>query len=376
MKMLFIANARIPTEKAHGYQIVKTLESLMIQGEEVLLLLPERKNSISQSISEYYHLKKTPQVVFLKNRFGFLEKNWKTLYFILQRIAFGPRAFFFALFFQADVIFSREITLCFFLSLFKKNVVFEDHEPKQKWRGLYRFFVRHLRKKIVVAHSLVDLYNEYQIRPESYKEVPNGVEKEVFDAVSPNREIWKKYFHFSPEEKVILYIGHFYPWKGVYTLVESAAFLSQGKVVCIGGLPGDREKLQSFAREKKINNVFFHEFVPHDEVIPFLKSADIVVLPNTATEERSQKYTTPIKLFEYMASKVPIVASQIQSFTPYLTDKKNCLLFTPDDPHDLSKKLEYILSHEEEAKNLATSAYTSVDAYTWEKRAKNIISFI
>src|SRR3989338_4206680 len=58
MKLLYIANARIPTEKAHGVHIVKMCEALAVAGAEVILILPKRKNAIKQDIFSYYEVKR------------------------------------------------------------------------------------------------------------------------------------------------------------------------------------------------------------------------------------------------------------------------------------------------------------------------------
>ena len=53
MKILYIANARMPTEKAHGFQIIKTIEAFQLAGETVELLLPRRRNYIKENIYNY-----------------------------------------------------------------------------------------------------------------------------------------------------------------------------------------------------------------------------------------------------------------------------------------------------------------------------------
>ena len=52
MKILYIANARIPTEKAHGIQIIKTCEAFVEFGHKVELVLPWRFNRIKENIFE------------------------------------------------------------------------------------------------------------------------------------------------------------------------------------------------------------------------------------------------------------------------------------------------------------------------------------
>ena len=66
MKIVYIANARLPTEKAHGYQIVKMCEAFSRVGAEVQLLHPFRYQSDPQlkvqDISEYYDV--DPNITF------------------------------------------------------------------------------------------------------------------------------------------------------------------------------------------------------------------------------------------------------------------------------------------------------------------------
>ena len=51
--LLYVTNARIPTEKAHGFQIIKTIEALQEQGTKVQLVVPYRSNPIEQSAAEF-----------------------------------------------------------------------------------------------------------------------------------------------------------------------------------------------------------------------------------------------------------------------------------------------------------------------------------
>ncbi len=48
MKLVYIANVRIPTEKAHGYQICKMCEEFSSQGIKVELWVPTRENNIKE----------------------------------------------------------------------------------------------------------------------------------------------------------------------------------------------------------------------------------------------------------------------------------------------------------------------------------------
>jgi len=375
MKILYIANSRIPTEKAHGLQIMKMSEAFLLQGHKVSLLIPRRENSIKDSPQVYYSLKKVPDIVYVPNVVGFLEKYFHHTYFFIQRFIFGITACLYALKSDADIIFSREISVCFLLSIVGKKVVFEDHEPKKRLRFMYTFFIQKIWKKIIVPHALADLYAAHGVRKDTYIIAPNGVDLDQFKNILPNRNVWKE-LGIDPDQKIVLYIGHFYAWKGVYTLLDAFDRVTNAVLVLIGRTVPDREKIEAYINEKNISQTHVYPHMVHDKVIAFLKSADVLVLPNTGKEERSLMYTTPLKLFEYMASLVPIVASDIPSFNPYIKDNKSALLYKSDDSFDLSRRLNEIIVDEIKAKKIAADAYLRVEEYTWEKRARNILNFI
>src|SRR3990167_7860215 len=125
MKILYIANLRLPTEKAHGFQIVKMAEAFQNASAEVVFYLPSRRNQIQKTVTEFYGFIFTPKIYYARNYFGFLENSFHHSYFMLQRFFFAWQAFFYALRSDADFIFTREITLSYFLSVFGKKVIFE-----------------------------------------------------------------------------------------------------------------------------------------------------------------------------------------------------------------------------------------------------------
>ncbi len=375
MRVLYVSNSRMPTEKAHGLQIAKTIESFFKCGAKVVLLIPNRKNHIKESIKEFYDLSVDIEIKRSPDIFSFLQNMSEKIYFPIQRLSFGIYAFLFCLFFKTDVVYSRDITLSFFLSIFGKKVVYEDHEPKRSFKRIYQFFVKKIPIKVVVASNLVNLYESLGVKKSTYIFAPNGVDIEEFSKISRDKKIWNKKLGLNSEDKIVLYVGHFYRWKGVYTLIDAAKNINS-KVVLIGGTDVDNKDIIKYIENSGLKNVFVLPFVKHKEIIKFIKSADVLVLPNTGKEERSQKYTTPVKLFEYMASGVPIVASNVKSFDCYLKDKINAFLFKADNPDDLASGVNCILKDKNIALKIALKASSESIEYDWSKRARKIIQFI
>jgi glycosyltransferase involved in cell wall biosynthesis len=82
-----------------------------------------------------------------------------------------------------------------------------------------------------------------------------------------------------------------------------------------------------------------------------------------------------MKLFEYMASRVPIVASKIPSINEIVTEK-NVFFAEADNPVSFAKIIQEVLVNESEARQRSEQAYLFVLMHTWSKRAQRIISFI
>ena len=102
-----------------------------------------------------------------------------------------------------------------------------------------------------------------------------------------------------------------------------------------------------------------------------MRAADVLVLPNTALEDASKYETSPVKLFEYLSSGVPVVASDLPSIRDIVTDKEVCF-FTPDDPKDLAGKIQSIWTEETVAESRAIAGKAYAKSCSWEARSLHI----
>jgi glycosyltransferase involved in cell wall biosynthesis len=105
-----------------------------------------------------------------------------------------------------------------------------------------------------------------------------------------------------------------------------------------------------------------------------LSAADALVLPNSAEKTISAEYTSPLKLFEYMAAGKPIVASDLQSVREVL-DEGNACLVPPDNPKALAKGIHSVLDNPDYATRLGERAKADGVQYSWVCRAEAITSF-
>jgi glycosyltransferase involved in cell wall biosynthesis len=381
MKLIYIVNARIPTEKAHGIQIMQMCAAFSSHNVEVELILPKRFNPIKEDPFEYYgiernfKIKKLPCLDLI-----ILDKYIGHLGLWIEAISFSISAFFYLLFTSnlkhqtSNLIYTRDK---FFLPLvlFKKNLIFEAHAFPNNY-FLYSPFLKKLKGIIVITQKLKDLFVKKGIAENKILVAPDAVDLEKFDIKETQVECRKK-LNLPLDKKIVLYTGHLYGWKGATVLLKAARNfqfpISNFQFIFVGGTEKDIKDFRQKAQN--LNNVMIVGHRPHSEIPYWLKAADVLVLPNSGKEEISKHWTSPIKMFEYMASKRPIVASDLPSIREILNEG-NAILVKPDDPEDLARGIKMALENKNLAEKISARAYQEVQNYTWENRAKKILNLI
>jgi len=178
----------------------------------------------------------------------------------------------------------------------------------------------------------------------------------------------------SHTEFTIGYAGHLYPWKGVDLVIEAVAALKDTRGLIIGGHEKEPDLARVTAFADQLNcasRITFTGLIPPGEVAARLRAADVVTLPNPASAISSE-FTSPLKLFEYMASGRPIVASNLPSLREVLRHEGNALLVEPGNPQALTAGVLRIKEDPALGRRLAAQATEDVQAFTWARRAERL----
>ncbi|TSC93687.1 MAG: group 1 glycosyl transferase [Candidatus Berkelbacteria bacterium Licking1014_85] len=368
MKFFYIANVRLPTEKAHGLQIMKMCESFARQGAEVELVVPWRFNPIKEDPFDYYGIErnfKIRKIIALDSvKFG-------KIGFLIQSFSFAKSIFFYMFFKNPDIIYSRDALPLFFLSFFKKNLFWEAHA------GGFNFIVERVIKKcrgvIAISQGLKDFYISRGAIADKILVAPDGVDLQQFNVPYSMFQAREK-LNLPQGKKIILYTGSFYlyDWKGIDVMLKAAEIFSNDFLFLLVG--GNNKEITQTKNKHRLENVKLVSHKPHKEIPYYLKAADVLVLPNKKGDDVSEKYTSPLKLFEYMASARPIVASNLPSIREVLNGG-NAVLIEPNNPKALGEGINKILENAELADRISKRAYSDAKDYTWDKRVKNILNF-
>jgi glycosyltransferase involved in cell wall biosynthesis len=372
MKLLYIANLRMPTPKAYGIQIAKNCEAFARAGLEVELVVPSRP-TLNQDFYDYYGVdrnfvfKVLPAPNF--HLFGPLEKLAVLIKEIISALVLAK----YVKKTKPSVVFSRDSYSVFFVSRQKNNfpVILEIHRFS-KIKSLLLKFLPSSVFFVATTNYLKEKLSGLGIEGRRILVLPNGVDLKMFEGRVDN-ELVKRNFGVAGDQKIILYSGGLYQWKGVDSLVKTASLLPPScRLVILGG---EREELLKRFPEEELAKIIFLGHRPFNQVPTFLKTADVFVLPNSRISDESRHFTSPLKMFEYMACRKPVVASRLPSLLEVL-DEQTAILVEPDDPRQLADGIKTALAGGEINKAMVQRAYQKVLQYSLDSRARKIIDFI
>ncbi|NQV93135.1 glycosyltransferase family 4 protein [Candidatus Kaiserbacteria bacterium] len=375
-KMFLIFHGRFPSEKAASLFAAKSAESFAEQGVPVTLLVPRRISREKKAFYDYYDIQKNYKVVFLPVIDLFHIPIISIFAFHVSIITFSVSCFFYLIFRarKDSIIYSNETVPILLASFLFPRTLIEVHDFPEKKLFLYKMLFSRV-KWILSTNKWKKgkLIQEFKVRDDKIFYEPNAVDVSRFD-VSVSKEEAREKLELLLEKYIVVYTGHLYSWKGVDTLAQATRDLSDDiVVVLVGGVSTDVARFK--AQYGSIENLKIVGHREHTEIPYWQKAADVLILPNTAKEDISKFYTSPMKLFEYMASKRPIIASKIPSIEELL-DETNSILIEPDNPSVLATAIKEMINKKDVAEHISNTAFKNVQNFTWEARARRILAVI
>lgn len=390
MKLLYITNDRIPTNWANAIQIMKTCESLSKYGLSVELVIPFQHKMYIQNtktnIWDYYNVTEKFNItrihsinlrVYEESQFlNRLLPAWLSyILYRIQDISFGFFSSLYALLKKADVYYSRSLFCLLIPYLFRKRVIYESHDmPRYKIsRQLSLWLFKRIFGLVVINSTLKEHFIREGIPEGNILVADNGVDLTLFkntDQIDARGKL-----NIPKDKKIICYTGHLLKWKGVYVLADSMKSLPEYLLYIVGGNKLHQEQYSEFIQKRGLANIVVVGQVKPSLIPLYLAASDVVVLPNILIENEDGWYTSPLKLFEYLSSGKPIVATDIMPMGGILNNQ-NAMLVAPNDAHELARGIKRVIDDQEFARRIVKKAQFVVKKYTWDKRAGKIVYFI
>ncbi|HUN22168.1 MAG TPA: glycosyltransferase family 4 protein [Anaerolineales bacterium] len=390
MRFFYLTNSRLPGEKAHAIQIMKTCSALAGQVNLTLFHAWRKNRDFLAKVTDlqaYYGLKNAVNRVTLSSWDVFdwvvkLPKSWQMLGFrfanALQSATYHLSLLGVILRHSPDVWYTRDSTTAALLCAVRprQKVFYEAHTFPSSASGLrlQGWMAKRLSGLSVLTHLLAQEYQQLGVPAERIRVIPDAAEVSQFNQISQSAA--RQQLGIAPNEKLAMYVGQMYTWKGVDTLVHAAPLLKGVNVCLVGGTPEELPRVQALAREVRAENVRFAGYVRPEQVPLWLAAADVLVLPNSGQAEISRNHTSPLKLFEYMAAERAIVASDLPSLREILSHEETAYLVAPDSAADLAAGIQRLFDQPSLAHALASQALFAAQTHTWEKRAERILAMV
>ena len=181
-----------------------------------------------------------------------------------------------------------------------------------------------------------------------------------------------------PEAPTVVCTGHLYAGRGVDLFIKLAeAFQHKGiRFVWAGGKPADVEMWK--AKAVNVSNLTFCGFVPNALLPVYQAAADVLLMPYSleigisSGLGHSAQISSPMKMFEYLATGRAILASDLPVFHEILNES-NAVFCTPENLPAWETALQALLDNPQLRERLSQQARIDAQKYSWTERARRIL---
>jgi len=370
MKIAYLMpGTKLPSKAAHTVHIMKMCEALSDIGHEIYLIGPSLEKDEDQNIYDFYSVNEnfkiiegtTPPVRLI----GTLINSFLSVNIAVKM--------------DTDLLYTRNETLAYMATLSGLKTVYESHAPvfSLDWgRVRNRIFKKLLRKKefislVVISRRLKQFYeNNHNIDSKSIilaRDSSHKIDTSIKSVEYQNNESLQ-----------VGYVGNLYKGRGKNIIKKLAKKCDFAHFHIIGG---NEDAIKTWKKELDYNNVKFHGFIPQSKLDKFRLGFDVLLAPyrknlNTFGGKNTVQWMSPLKIFEYMATGKPIIASDLPAIREILTHERDALLCAPDKPDEWIESLKRLKNSRLRGRLGKRARDKFEKNYTWEKRAKKIIKKI
>lgn len=175
-------------------------------------------------------------------------------------------------------------------------------------------------------------------------------------------------------DPVVLFVGTLKPWHGVEVLLEAAALAQESWTVRIVGDGPQGPALAQQTAQLGLT-VDFRGAVAPGDVPAALAGAAVAVAPYPVLDEETGQYFSPLKIYEYAAAGLPVVASRVGQVPTIVQDGQNGLLVEPSDPAALAVAIDALVADPRRARELGLAGRAMVEsAHSWDSVLDKILA--
>lgn len=406
LRIAYVVDGRMPTEKANGYQSAQMCQAFIEEGCDLTLISPSRKKIVREGIQttttveDYYKLRvnlakcRLPSLDFihlLQERMGLADGNiLSKAGSMVTSYSMSVSLWVHLLRHGYDVIYIRSVhTLIALLALMPRSqwqkVFFEVHTLPQRPATLKRLLksLPHIGGIVTVTGHLKRELAEKGIPPEAVCVAHDAVDLQTFGIDTGKAEA-RAQLGLPAGATIASFVGKFNTngsEKGIPEILQSAKhILPDHPDLLFYFVGGPLEQVAAYRGLIGECGLPQENFIFMDKqsisLVPlFLKASDVLLMPHPWTTFYAY-HVSPLKLFEYMSSGRPIVASDLPSIREILRHGENALLGAPGDPRAIAGNIRAVMGDTALADRIAARAREDVREFTWGRRCARILEFV
>ena len=358
MKLAYIYPESLPSKNARSISVINSANELSKLCQCTLFISSE-SNIPSVEIFDKYNISdKNLNIKKISKKFLFLKSNKFFNKNLLKKIENS----------NYDIFYVRHLKVAKFLIEHKQKVIFECHEifykANSKIKDDETFVYEHATGLVFINKTLKKHFSkEFNLSHIPQKVIHNGT----------NFNFEYKYKDFKNISE-LFYIGNFYKWKGLEFLIRIMNDFKMLKLNIVG--TGDElEELEKLIKKLNLTEqIDFLGFKDRDNVKDILLHSNLTIIPNIPS--RYSNFSSPIKLYEYMATSNIVIAADMETIQEIIIDGENGFLFESGNLKSFKNTLQKVISLPNETlQKIAKNAYTTSKDFTWTNRAQRIVSF-
>ena len=371
MKLAYLAQSAIPSTAANSVHVMKMCSAFAAAGAEVELVVPDVPGGGVRDVHAHYGVARN----FAIRRVPYTDPGGSRLVYAFSAAMLWSRFRRAVRDFRPDAVYGRSVVGCHAGACLGIRTRLEVHQPV--WDSLVegRLFRSLIGKEtfaglVTITSALGAMYEAGGMTGgKPVLVAPDGADPSDLRGVPEN---W-------PGREGCLqagYVGSLNPGRGVEIILELARRFPDMDFHLVGGAEEDRKRLEERGLAA---NVHVHGFVPPSMTHLYRNACDVLLAPYQRSVQvhggggDTASYCSPLKIFEYMSARKPMLISDLPVFHEVL-DSDTAVLLPPDDADAWEAALNR-LRDEAVRGGYAGAAYEAFTAnHTWEKRAERLLA--
>ena len=179
---------------------------------------------------------------------------------------------------------------------------------------------------------------------------------------------------YADREPALAYVGGISRDRGIEVMLQAMELVPRDLSACLelAGPVDPTNLLDDLRLSPAWRHVTYHAWLARTDIARLLGRARIGMLILKPTPAYQESY--PIKLFEYMAAGLPVIASNFPLWTRIIETHGCGLLVEPSDPHEVARAIAWLLNHPAEADEMGRKGRRAVyEHYSWDTQGENLV---